>query len=187
MKPDLKKHKYFFWQKIINKTYPYLYLYLYNIRMPTYARDIDVRLKNEDGKAVIQGKTTVPFQTFVQLVLQRKVLSLFKEWGKEPLIVSSDLLTGLASAPQDSHENRSNLVLVTLGVGIVVGVFVSSVASIFLQSAGITLGVLEHFLIAGGILALGILTSILGRIRSKGKRSDKLTEKMEKMADLLAR
>ena len=90
--------------------------------MPTVP-DLEVEVKTESSKAVITGKTSVPFRTFVGLVLQRKVLQLFKDWGEEPVILSSSLLTNLASAPQDSQENKAHLVTVTLGVGVLLGIF----------------------------------------------------------------
>lgn len=152
----------------------------------THSRDVDVQIRTENGKAVIQGKTTVPFQTFVSLVLQRKVFSLFKSWGKEPIVLSSDLLTDLASAPQDSTENRTHLVLVTLGVGILVGIFVMAIGLAVLQTIGMPLGRTELLLIAGGIVGLALLASILGRIQH-GKRGEKITEKIEKLADLFSK
>ena len=49
--------------------------------------ELEVRFKPESGKAVIEGKTVVPFQAFVALILQRKVPNLLKTWGKVPIIV----------------------------------------------------------------------------------------------------
>jgi len=139
------------------------------------------------GKAVIEGRTTVPFRTFVQLVLQRKVLSLFKNRGEEALIVSSDLLTDLASAPQDSMENRDHLVLVTLGVGILAGVFVLATAQIALTALGTGLGIREMLVVAGTILGLGLLAAVLARAQRRKKGTQKLTESMERMASLLSK
>src|SRR3990167_9608247 len=112
--------------------------------------ETEVQFKPELGKAVIEGKTTVPFQSLVTLILQRKVLTLFKQWGKEPVIIGSELLTGLASAPQDSQENRSHLVHVSLGVGVLLGVALFSLVLVALQLAQITLGQRELLMIAGG-------------------------------------
>ncbi|HCI03610.1 TPA: hypothetical protein DE059_01655, partial [Candidatus Peribacteria bacterium] len=64
--------------------------------------DLEVKVKEEKMKAIIEGRTAVPFKTFVGLVLQRKVFPLFKKWGDEPVIINSELLTTLASAAQDS-------------------------------------------------------------------------------------
>ena len=60
--------------------------------------------------------------TSMTLILQRKVLQITKTWGKEPIVVSSELLTTLASAPQDTVENKTHLVYVTMGVGAILGV-----------------------------------------------------------------
>ena len=100
---------------------------------------MDAKLKTDHGKAIVEGKTAVPFKTFVGLVLHRKVLSLFKQWGKEPVIIDSELLTDLASAQQDSQENKEQLVTVTLGVGVLAGVFVLAIAQIALAPWGIYL------------------------------------------------
>ena len=146
----------------------------------------NVRLKTDEGTIIVEGKTNVPFQILVTLILQRKVFGLFKQWGKEPMILSSELLTDLASAPQDSIENRSHLVLVTLGVGVIVGIFLLACAQVILNTFGLTLGRMELFLLMGTIAGLGILTSILGRLQ-KVRRGEKITEKMEKLAGFLSK
>src|SRR3990167_3993323 len=119
--------------------------------------ETEVQFKPEIGKAVIEGKTTVPFQSFVTLVLQRKVLSLFKTWGKHSVIVDSELLTSMASAPQDSQENKSHMILVALLLGIVVGVAFFGVIQILLLLIDTPLGMRELLLIVGSILAMVIL------------------------------
>jgi hypothetical protein len=154
--------------------------------LPNAQKDLEVKLKSDQGKAVIEGKTAVAFQAFVTLVLQRKVFGLFKSWGEEPVVVSAELLASLASAPQDSQENRAHLVTVTLGVGIVLGVFVMSVLQLSLIANGITLSVRELGLIAGGILLLAILARMLVRLQRR-KRSDKVTEAMESLSSLLSK
>jgi len=148
--------------------------------------DTEVAISHGNGKAVIEGKTTVSFQTFVGLILQRKTSDLFKKWGKDPVVVNSELLTGLASAPQESKENRSKLVLVTLGTGILVGIFVSAVAQILLIASGMSLGNKELMLIAGGLIALAGLAVILVKTQRK-KKDDKLLEVMEKLSSLLSK
>lgn len=151
-----------------------------------FTHESDVRLKTDEGIIVVEGKTNVPFQTLVTLVLQRKVFGLFKQWGKEPMILSSELLTDLASAPQDSVENRTHLVLVTLGVGVIVGVFLLACAQVILHTLGLQLGRIELLLLMGGIIGLGILASILGRLQ-KVRRGEKITERMEKLAAFLSK
>jgi len=152
----------------------------------TPAPDLEIKLKEEKTRAIIEGRTAVPFKTFVGLVLQRKVFPLFKRWGDEPVIINSELLTNLASSPQDSQENRSQLVLVTLGVGALVGVFFFAIGQIILLAARITLATRELLLIAGGLVGLTIIVSVLDRLRRKGK-SEKIVEKMEKVASLLSK
>ena len=148
--------------------------------------ETDLRLKTEHGTVVIQGKTAVPFQSLVTLILQRNVFSLFKDWGREPVVVSSELLTNLASASQDAQENRSHLIIVTLGIGIIAGIFCMATLQIILSTLGLTLQSRELFLIAGGIVGLAFLTSLLARIK-KGKRGEKIEEKMEKIAGLFGK
>lgn len=146
--------------------------------------ELEVHFKPETGKAVIEGKTTVPFQSFVALILQRKVQSLFKTWGKRPIIVESELLTSLASAPQDSQENRSNLVLVSIVTGILIGIAGLSIVQLALLPVEIVLGYRELGIIAGSILLLIILMVAAGKMQRKQK-SEKLLETMEKMAGML--
>jgi Flp pilus assembly protein TadB len=149
--------------------------------------DIEMELKGGHGKAVIEGRTAVPFKTFVQLVLQRKVTALFKDQGNEPVVVASDLLTNLASAQQDSTENRTHLVLVTLGVGILVGVFVLATSQIALAALGVPLGLMELLVIACTIFGVGLLTSVLSRVQRKNRTAEKLADSMEKVAGMLAK
>ncbi len=149
--------------------------------------ELEVEISNTGGKAVIEGKTSVPFKTFVSLILQRRVQVLFKRSDNDPVIVSSDLLTALASAPQDKQEDRTKLVIVTFGVGIVAGVFLT--VSLFLglilfkiqpevKDLGIVLAVIA------GIVVLGIL---LQKPQKKSAFGEKLMESMEKVTDLISR
>lgn len=149
--------------------------------------ELEVEISNTGGKAVIEGKTSVPFKTFVSLILQRKVQVLFKRSSDDPVIVSSDLLTALASAPQDKQEDRTKLVVVTFGVGILAGVFLT--VAVFLglvlfkiqpevKDLGIVLGVIA------GIVVLGIL---LQKPQKKSAFGEKLHESMEKVTDLISR
>ncbi|MDA0376427.1 MAG: hypothetical protein O3A80_03920 [bacterium] len=147
---------------------------------------MDAKLKTDQGRAIVEGKTAVPFKTFVGLVLQRKVLTLFKQWGKEAVIIDSELLTDLASAPQDSQENKEQLVLVTLGTGVIVGVFALAVAQIALTPWGIYLKERELLMIVGVIVGLAILAFALSRSKKKG-RSQKLTDAMEKITSIVSK
>jgi hypothetical protein len=150
-------------------------------------QNVEVQLKPADGgKAVIEGKTAVPFSSFVTLILQRKVVQITKAWGKEPVVVSSELLTTLASAPQDSVENRSHLVYVTLGVGMILGILGFSIAQLLLMVGGFTLGIREHLLVSCVIVAIVVLGTVLARAQKKPK-SDKVVETMEKVASFLGK
>ena len=153
--------------------------------MPEQA-DLEIELKTESNRAVITGKTAVPFRTFVGLILQRKVLQLFKQWGEEPVILSSELLTNLASAPQDSQENRTHLIIVTLGVGVLGGIFALAAVQAALLLWRIPLGMQEFLLITGGLIALAVLTSILARLQ-KLNRGQKIADTMEKVAQFLSK
>lgn len=148
--------------------------------------ELEVHFKTDSGKAVIEGKTTIPFQAFVTLVLQRKVFGLFKEWGRNPVIVNSELLTSLASAPQDTMENRSKLVMVSLGVGVLAGVTLLSLIQAGLLWLDVTLGTKELLLIGGGIIGVGILSFALMRLQ-RMRRSDKIVEAVEGLSNFLGK
>lgn len=150
------------------------------------SHDLEVSLKSDGTKAVVEGKTVVPFKTFVMLVLQRKVMALFKDWGSNPVIVDSELLTSLAGAAQDSQENRAHLVLVTLGIGILAGVFTLAAALVGLETFGIALGKKELALLAGGLLCVAILGWVLSKIQVRGG-GQKVLDSMEKAATLLSK
>lgn len=147
---------------------------------------MDAKLKTDQGRAIVEGKTAVPFKTFVGLVLQRKVLNLFKDWGKEPVIIDSELLTDLASAPQDSQENREQLVTVTLGVGIMIGVFVMSVAQIALTPWNIFLSQQHLLMVAGTLFGIGVLVWMLSKSKKKGN-SQKMADTMEKITNIVSK
>jgi flagellar biosynthesis protein FliP len=148
--------------------------------------ELEVRFKPESGKAIIEGKTVVPFQAFIALILQRKVTNLLKTWGKAPIIVDSELLTSLASAPQDSQENRANLVLVTLVAGILAGVTGFAVVQIVLMLLKVTLGYKELGTIVGSVLFLLLLVMSMMKGQKKPK-GEKLMEVMEKAAGLVGK
>lgn len=147
-------------------------------------KPVEVSLKVDQQRAIVEGKTAVPFQSLVHLVLQRKILMLMKQWGKEPVIVNSELLTSLASAPQDSVENRRKLLLVTLGLGTVFGVFILSSAQLVLSFLHMSLRQREFLILSGGVLGLALLTAILVRLQH-AKRGDKIEETLEKIASML--
>ncbi len=148
--------------------------------------ELEVTFKPETGKAVIEGRTAVPFQSFVTLILQRKVQVLFKDSAQERVIVGSELLTRLASAPQDSHENRSRLVLVSIGIGAVGGVAALSAVQVALLTTNFALTWKEHAIILGSIAGLALLSALLMYVQ-KLPKSDKLTDTVENMARFLGK
>jgi len=153
----------------------------------TNHEDIEVEIKAGDSRATIAGKTSVSFKTMVGLILQRKVTTLFKDWGNDPVIVNSELLTSLASAPQDSQENKSQLVLTTIGTGVLIGIFVMAALQLALLVAlDISFSTRELLVVAGGLLGLAILATILMKMKRKNK-SEKLLETMEKLSGLLSK
>lgn len=150
--------------------------------------DIEVQIKAGDSKAVIAGKTSVSFKTFVMLVLQRKVTMLFKDWGDDSIIMSSELLTGLASAPQDSQENKSQLVLTTMGTGVLLGIFVLAALQLILLASPLdfAFNMRELLIITGGLLGIAFLATILIKMKRRNK-SEKLLETMEKLSSMLSK
>jgi hypothetical protein len=149
--------------------------------------EVEVDISTTSGKAVIEGKTPVPFKAFVKLLLQRKLDGLYKRDADESVIVSSELLTALASAPQEKHEDNRKMMLVTFGVGIVAGVFFTvGVFLVFMlfriqpemKDLGIVLAVI------GGVVLLAIL---LLRTQKKSVFADKLYESMEKLTDMISK
>jgi len=151
--------------------------------MSTQDNELEVQFKPETGKAVIEGKTVVPFQAFITLVLQKKVLQLAKTWGKHPVILDSELLTSLASAPGDSQENRSNMVMVSLITGVLLGITGLAILQIALLLVKIPLGYKELGIIAGSIVAVFLLLMVAMKMRKP--KSEKLVEAMEHVASFL--
>jgi len=149
--------------------------------------DIELDIPSGSGKAVIEGKTAVSFRTFVTLILQRKVQAIFKSSQDEPIIVSSDLLTKLASAPADKQEDRSKLTLVTFGVGILAGIFLSAVALLGLLLFRIQVEVKDLSILLGSIAAVVILAIIILKTQKKAGFKEKLQESMEKVTELVSR
>lgn len=150
------------------------------------SNELEVNFKPETGKAVIEGKTVIPFQSFVTLILQRKVQLLFKEHAKEPIVINSDLLTKLASAPQDSRENTGHLVLVSIGLGAIGGVAAFSAVQLLLLLSNFPLTWKEHAIIVGCIAGVALLGALLMYIQ-KMPKSDKLTDSVENIARFLGK
>lgn len=148
-------------------------------------RDVEVQLRTENGKTIIDGRTPVPFQSLVGLILQRKVSTMFKKWGNDPVVVTSELLTQLASAPQDSRENRTKLITVTLGVGMVAGVFGFGVVLLVLDAARIQLTQQNLLWLCGGILAVGGVGAAMAKLQ-RNKKGERLVETMEKITGMFS-
>ena len=149
--------------------------------------EVELEIGSSGGKAVIEGKTMVPFKTFVSLILQRRVQAIFKKSQEEPVIVSSDLLTALASAPQDKQEDRGKLVLVTFGVGILAGIALAVAVFLGLLLFRIQPEVKDLGIVLGVIAAIALLGIILQKHQKKSGFKEKLYESMEKMTDLVSR
>lgn len=150
-------------------------------------QEVEVEIGNAGGKAIIEGKTPVPFKTFVSLILQRKVQTLFKRNSDDPVIVSSDLLTALASAPQDKHEDRSKLVLVSLAMGILGGVFLAVAVFLILMLFDIRPDMQQLSIVLGVIAGVVVLGLLLQKSQKKSPFAEKLVESMEKMTELVSK
>ncbi len=134
--------------------------------MADESKDVEVDLTHENGKAVIEGKTSVPFKTFVGLILQRKITAFFKDNKDEPVIISSDLLTKLASAPDDKQEDRAKLVILALGIGMLMGVFVETAILLLMSSLNTHPSTNQLFLILGVLVGLVILGLIVEKVQN---------------------
>lgn len=148
--------------------------------------EVEVDITNSGGKAIIEGKTSVPFKTFVSLILQRRVQGLFKRTD-DIVIVGSDLLTALASAPQDKQEDRGKLVLVTFFVGILGGVFLTVATFLILMTLQIQPSMQDLGIVLGVIVGVAILAVLLQKGQKKSGFKDKLMETMEKVTDTVSR
>jgi hypothetical protein len=145
-----------------------------------------MELRREQPHVVVEGKTTVPFQSFVRLVLQRKVEQLFKEWRNEPLIMNSTLLTSLANAPQESTDDKGKVILTSLILGVGCGIFLSAVILLFLELAGISVDMGEFASVIGIIVVLALLLQIAVRMSGREKRQ-KLVERVEKISSVIGK
>jgi uncharacterized membrane protein YqjE len=150
----------------------------------TDSNELEVQFRPDTGKAVIEGKTVVPFQAFITLVLQKKVLQLSKVWGKHPVIIDSELLTSLASAPSDSQENKSNMIMVSLIVGVLLGITGFAVIQIVLLLIKIPLGYRELGIVAGSIVAVMLLLMAVMKMQ-KLPKGEKLVENIESISSFL--
>ncbi len=146
--------------------------------------DLEVPLKSDPVRAIVEGKTAVSFQSLVGLVLQRKVQSLFKQWGKEAVILPSELLTAIAATPQDNAENRQKLVIVTLATGVVIGIFATCVVGLGLVLLRVPLGVREFGIVAGSIAAVSLIGWLGMKVQGRSS-AEQVTEAMEKVANFL--
>lgn len=156
------------------------------VKPPVHGKNVEVNIVQENGKAVIQGKTSVPFKMFVSLILQRKVQMLFKDNQNDPVIVGSDLLTKLASTPEDKMEDRGKLVAVTFGIGILAGVFVSAAVLLILQLFSVQLGTMELSLILAVLGGTALVGGLIGRMQGPSTKQ-KLYERMEGISNTLSR
>lgn len=139
------------------------------------------------NRVVIEGKTSVPFKAFVSLVLQKRVQMLFKTNQNDPVIVSSTLLTALASAPSDKQEDRSKLVLVTFGVGIIAGVFIAVAVFLGLLLVKIQAEVKDLSIVLGVIIGVVVIGAFIQKSQKKSAFTEKLFDAMEKTTDLISR
>jgi len=149
--------------------------------------EVEVDITQTGTRAVIEGKTSIPFKTFVSLILQRRVQVLIKTQQDEPVIVRSTLLTALASAPGDRHEDKGKLVLVTFGSGILGGVFLGALAMLVLTLLRIQPELKDYAIVLGVIVGVGVLGVLLQKNQKKSAFTEKLMETMEKTTDLLSR
>lgn len=152
--------------------------------MNTLPDDLEVDLTNESVKAIVRGKTGVPFKTFVKLILQRKVTVLFEKWGQDPIVINSELLTDLASSPQDNQENTQHIIMVTFSMGVFAGFFVFTLLlfiALLLQVRVQLLGVAYMLIAMGAVMALGF---VLMRAKQR-KKSELFYDTMEKIANII--
>lgn len=148
-------------------------------------KELEVQFRPDTGKAVVEGKTVVPFQALVTLILQRKVQLLFKQWGKEPVVVASELLTSLASAPQDSQENKAQQLLVAMGVGILAGVGGMALVLAILETVRVFVTRKDLLVVAGVIFGIGLVCMALMRVQRR-KQGVKMVENIEKLSSFLS-
>lgn len=149
--------------------------------------DVTVTLKPPQGdRAVIEGKTSISFGAFVRLILQKKVQGILKDWQGEPVIISSDLLTKIASAPGDTAEDKSKVILTALVIGICGGFFIAASGIVILGMMGITIGQKE-LLVALTVL-LVVAAAVFGALQIHTRKiRDQFIEKIERVSDIFSR
>lgn len=148
--------------------------------------DIEVSVRESATKAVIEGKTAVPFQSFVKLVLQRKVQALFKDWQNEPIVVSSSLLSTLANSPADSREDRGRLVLTSIVIGTCFGVFLTSLALLVLILLEVDVGPRELLTVVVVLFLLALLLQAAEKLNIDAYKQA-VVDKVERIADVISR
>jgi hypothetical protein len=148
--------------------------------------DVKVSMKEREEHAVIEGKTAVPFGSFMKLVQSRKVQPLMKRWQNEPVVISSDLLTHIASAGSESQEDRSKIILTAIVLGLAFGIFLATMGLFLLNLFGMSLGQRELITGLGILLILGVAVYSAMRVQGSGFRQD-LIEKIEKIANVFGK
>jgi|GEM_PF-391998 hypothetical protein len=146
-----------------------------------------VSLKTSDGdEVIVEGKTGVPFNLFVKLILKRKIQTLFKDWQDEPVVISSELLTKIASAPEDSTEDRSKIIITAMVIGFCIGMFATAVILVGLSFSGIVVGSRELVAAIGvlGLVALAVFAAMKVQTR---KAKQGFVEKIEEIAEVFSR
>lgn len=149
--------------------------------------DVKVTLKTSaNEQAVIEGKTTVPFSAFVKLILQRKVQGLMKEAQDEPVILSSNLLTKIASAPGDTLEDKSKVILTACVMGLCGGFFLAAAGIVILGMLGITIEQRELLVALGTFLVVAL--AIYSAMQIQGRKiREQFVEKIERIAEMFSR
>ncbi len=148
-------------------------------------KELELTIKPDLNKAIIEGRTAVTFESLVTLILQRRVDTLFKKLGKDPVIVSSELLTSIASAKQESRLNETKLITVTFGIGTVFGVLLSSIILFVLMQTQIVVGQRELLIVIGSIVGVAIVGWTIVKMQS-AKQGGKLVDTMEKITSALS-
>jgi len=149
--------------------------------------DVKVNIKAPAGEqAIIEGKTAVPFGAFIRLTLQRKVQGLMKEWQSEPVIISSDLLTKIASAPSESLEDRSKVLLTACVIGFCGGFFVAAFAIVVLGMMGVEIGQKELLVALTVLLVVALVVYSALQVHTR-KIKEQFIEKIERIADIFSR
>jgi hypothetical protein len=148
--------------------------------------DVKVSMKEKGEHAVIEGKTAVPFGTFVTLLRKRKVQSLMSKWQKEPVILSSELLTHIASAGNDTDEDRSKVILTALVIGLCFGLFVMAIGLFVLGILGITIG--QRELMTGLLVLLVLAGAVYASMQiHTGKMKQDLVETVDKVSEMFGK